>query len=144
MKSLLIVLFCFPAALFAGAPEGLGGERSSYLCEDVKKPLFRKEKDPSGAVRMAPNRAGLQAASFLLPKPRGRRRVFVVGESVAGILGAAADVQGKYLPGPAAAADLEIINCGMGAYDSSRLLPVLKEILAYEPDLVILLSGNNE
>lgn len=39
---------------------------------------------------------------------------------------------------------LEIINCGMGGYESYRIGEVFKEILNYQPDMVVLLSGNNE
>ena len=40
--------------------------------------------------------------------------------------------------------DFEIINCGMDGYDSFRVYLVAKEILSYKPDLIIVLSGNNE
>ena len=38
----------------------------------------------------------------------------------------------------------EIVNCGGLSYASYRLLPILIEILQYEPDLVILDCGHNE
>jgi len=40
--------------------------------------------------------------------------------------------------------NFEIVNCGMDGYDSYRVHLVEKEILNYEPDLIIVLSGNNE
>ena len=40
--------------------------------------------------------------------------------------------------------NFEIINCGMPGYDSYRVRLIEKEILSYEPDLIIVLSGNNE
>jgi tetratricopeptide (TPR) repeat protein len=40
--------------------------------------------------------------------------------------------------------NFEIINCGMGSYDSYRASLVAREIIAYSPDLVIVISGNNE
>ena len=38
----------------------------------------------------------------------------------------------------------EVINCGGISYASYRLVPILEEILNYEPDLVILYTGHNE
>lgn len=40
--------------------------------------------------------------------------------------------------------NFEIINCGLGSYDSYRVYLVAKEIVSYAPDLVIVISGNNE
>lgn len=38
----------------------------------------------------------------------------------------------------------QVINCGGVSYASYRLLPILKEVLNYEPDLIIVYSGHNE
>jgi len=38
----------------------------------------------------------------------------------------------------------EVINCGGISYASYRLVPLLRELLAYEPDLFILYTGHNE
>lgn len=38
----------------------------------------------------------------------------------------------------------EVINCGGVSYASYRLIPIMKEILEYEPDLFILYTGHNE
>ena len=40
--------------------------------------------------------------------------------------------------------DWEVINCGGISYASYRLVPILEECLAYEPDLVIICTGHNE
>lgn len=40
--------------------------------------------------------------------------------------------------------DWEVVNCGGVSYASYRLLPIMKEILAYEPDLFIIYTGHNE
>ena len=39
---------------------------------------------------------------------------------------------------------VETINCGGMSYASYRLVPILEEILTYEPDLVVVLTGHNE
>jgi hypothetical protein len=38
----------------------------------------------------------------------------------------------------------EVVNCGGLSYASYRLVPILEEVLDYEPDLVILCTGQNE
>ncbi|MCH7686944.1 MAG: hypothetical protein IH899_09725 [Planctomycetes bacterium] len=38
----------------------------------------------------------------------------------------------------------EIINCGGVSYASYRLLPVLREVLQYQPDLIVVATGHNE
>lgn len=38
----------------------------------------------------------------------------------------------------------EVINCGGVSYASYRLLPILEEVLQYEPDLIIVYTGHNE
>ncbi len=38
----------------------------------------------------------------------------------------------------------EIVNCGGSSYASYRLIPILQEVLEYEPDLIILMTGHNE
>ncbi len=38
----------------------------------------------------------------------------------------------------------EVINCGGISYASYRLVPILEEVLQYEPDLIIVCTGHNE
>jgi len=38
----------------------------------------------------------------------------------------------------------EVVNCGGVSYASYRLVPVMQELLKYEPDLFIIYSGHNE
>jgi tetratricopeptide (TPR) repeat protein len=40
--------------------------------------------------------------------------------------------------------NVEVINCGGVSYASYRLVPILKECLQYDPDLILLCTGNNE
>jgi len=120
-------------------------EMTEYFCNDVNKPFFTASGAAPGGTRMVNSRPSSMPSSFILPKPAGTFRVFVVGESAAGLLGSGNDapLKGfleKMLPGRTA----EVINCGMGAYESRRIYGVLEEVLAYEPDLVVIMSGNNE
>jgi len=43
-----------------------------------------------------------------------------------------------------ASRNFEFIDCGGMSYASYRLLPILKEVLGYEPNLIIVASGHNE
>lgn len=136
------------AGAFALTPADTG--QRSYFCEDIRKPFFAETAPGSGLYAAA--RPQAMPEKFRMPKPAGTRRVFVIGESVAAILD-----QGSYALEPAglsgwfrsvlpggAAAPPEILNCGMGGYESYRISGVLKEVLGYSPDLVVLLSGNHE
>lgn len=38
----------------------------------------------------------------------------------------------------------EVINCGGISYASYRLVPILEEVLQYQPDLIVVCSGHNE
>ena len=38
----------------------------------------------------------------------------------------------------------EVVNCGGISYASYRLVPILEEVLTYEPDLVVVYTGHNE
>jgi len=38
----------------------------------------------------------------------------------------------------------EVVNCGGISYASYRLVPILAEVLGYEPDLIVLYAGHNE
>lgn len=113
------------------------------------QPLF--ELDPGKSVyRTAPQRQAFFAeAEFPLKKSPDTFRVFCLGGST---------VQGRPYQPPTAfsswlklslkAADpdrnWEVINCGGVSYASYRLVPILEEVLAYQPDLVIIYSGHNE
>ena len=90
-----------------------------------------------------------ESTQFPASKSAGTKRVFCLGGST---------TQGEpYKPPTAFPAWLhlnlqlidpnqrwEVINCGGLSYASYRLLPMLIEILEYEPDLVIIDCGHNE
>lgn len=120
------------AFMLSGSPEPERGEFRSYFCDDIKKPFFSRRGD-----WLEPARAPSQAKKFSAEKPPGVSRVFVLGESVAALLGRG-ELQER------AGRGLELINCGMGAYDSYRVGLVLREALDHKPDMLVLLSGNNE
>lgn len=137
------------ALLAASVPPGAGaltpGEMEEYFCRQVKRPFFSPAGPVAGGTLMRNARPGSLPAEFTLPKPAGALRVFVAGESAAALLGRETNSElaaalSRVYPGR----QVELINCGMGAYESRRIQGVVEEILAYGPDLVIVLSGNNE
>ena len=89
------------------------------------------------------------AESFPARKPANAYRIFCLGGST---------VQGRpfaietsftsWLEISLRAAQPEInwdvVNCGGVSYASYRLLPIMQEVLACEPDLIILCTGHNE
>jgi tetratricopeptide (TPR) repeat protein len=88
-------------------------------------------------------RSGLQYFGFL--KKPDTLRVFVIGGSVA--MGFNAHEQsrlGEFLERSLPGKKFEIVGCGMGGYDSYRDSLVEEEALRHDPDLIVVLSGNNE
>ncbi|MCA9140560.1 MAG: SGNH/GDSL hydrolase family protein [Planctomycetales bacterium] len=88
-------------------------------------------------------------ASFELHKPGDVRRVFVLGGST--VQGRPYETEtafAKWAELRLASADpehrYEVVNCGGVSYASYRLAIILKEILTYSPDAIVLYTGHNE
>lgn len=127
---------------------GLGLTPTSIQFESVR-PLFVLNEQ-ADEYEIASNRLGYFAPeSFPRMKSANSKRVFVLGGST---------VQGRpyststslttWLELALNLADSEddwdIINCGGVSYASYRLTPILEEVLDYEPDHVIVMTGHNE
>ncbi len=87
--------------------------------------------------------------SFLATKAETEFRVFCLGGStVQGRPFAIETSFTKWLELSLQAANSnrkwEVVNCGGVSYASYRLIPILQEVLGYQPDLIILYSGHNE
>ena len=106
---------------------------------DIHKKWFKKVPQGNN-YRYIPQKPG--GMKFSAVKAPDTIRIFIVGGSVAGLWGRFpfADFLNELIPNK----NFEVINCGMGGYDSYRVYLVEKEILSYQPDLIIVLSGNNE
>ena len=113
------------------------------------RPLFEKSPDEQ-VWRISPNRRKyFNQDSFSIAKPAGEFRIFVFGGST---------VQGNpfstetsfptYLQIALEKADpthpWKVVNCGGVSYASYRLVPIMQECLAYEPDLFVFCEGHNE
>lgn len=90
----------------------------------------------------------INSQAFLQKKPEGLTRIFIVGGSAAygfpyteeyGFSGYLRRALDKSAPGR-----FEVINAAGMSYGSHRVLDVLKDVLLFDPDIVIVYSGNNE
>ncbi|MEA3306796.1 MAG: hypothetical protein U9Q34_03325, partial [Elusimicrobiota bacterium] len=136
-KSLCAAVFLY-IVFYGGLFSYDNKKMDDYFCNEIKKPFFKiggKNKD--GAI-IIPGRSQGRDFSFIMPKPKGVKRIFIIGESVAGLMYWQIPLVKDSIKNP------EIVNCGMGAYESGRILDVFIEIMDYEPDLIVVLSGNNE
>jgi hypothetical protein len=112
-------------------------------------PLF-VENALAGKYEIPPSRRShFQPESFLANKPSDEFRIFVLGGST---------VQGRpwgvetsfttWLELSLQAADpsrrYEVVNCGGVSYATYRLVPILQEVLAHDPDMIIFCEGHNE
>jgi len=131
----IAALFLFAALPWSAMAQSAA--QASVLCADLQKPFFLVSCGKDGKCGAVPQRRESSAQEFSVPKPAGVKRIFVAGESVAQLLHTAAALNlNVSVP--------EVVNCGMGGYESSRIEDVFREILKYEPDLVVVLGGNNE
>ena len=114
------------------------------------------ETEP-GRMQTNPRKLGFfQPQSFEMPKPDDLFRVFCLGGSVTFGFVHPGLVEGD--PSVAYPAQLEtilrreagagrrveVINAGALGYSSFRVLSVLKEVMRYQPDLVLVSTGQNE
>ncbi|MGB2822125.1 MAG: SGNH/GDSL hydrolase family protein [Phycisphaerae bacterium] len=112
-------------------------------------PLFIRSDD-GARCEIAPSRYRcFRPQSFEADKPADEYRIFCLGGST---------VQGRpYAVETSLTTWLElnlqlaeptrkwrVVNCGGISYASYRLVPILREVLGYEPDMIILYTGHNE
>lgn len=110
-------------------------------------PLFEQRGD---VYEIAPARLKFFASeSFPVEKPENQFRIFVLGGST--VQGRPYSIEttfGTWLELGLLADNPEqswdVVNCGGLSYASYRLVPILEEVLSYDPDLIILCTGHNE
>jgi hypothetical protein len=106
-----------------------------YVSIEPFQPFFALRVGKYEAARTAS-----QPSSFAMPKPADVVRIFLIGGSVARGFHVPARFWSRVAPGRR----VEFINAGLPGYDSARDLRIAREISRYSPDLVIVMSGNNE
>lgn len=142
----LVVAEMLFAMLDWGRP---GYEEDPFVSFSAIRPLFVRSGDGT-RYEIAPSRQGFFCPqSFAAEKEAKEFRIFCLGGST---------VQGRpfavetsfttWLEFNLQAADpgrrWKVVNCGGVSYASYRLVPILEEVLGYQPDLIILYTGHNE
>lgn len=103
------------------------------------------EGDPSKLITNPSKEVSFKKQEFAMPKPEGRLRVFMLGgSSVNYIMYLLRDLAAEVTNEIGAGRQVEIIDSGGLAYGTHRLVPVLSEVLKYDPDLIMIYSGHNE
>jgi len=123
--------------------------RDPYESFVLHRPLFLPE---AGQLRTNPARVlYFHPQRFAPDKPAGAMRFFAMGGSTTygdslddplgnNYVSLLARELGRNFPGR----KIEAINCGGISYASYRLLGIVEECVNYEPDFIILMTGNNE
>lgn len=121
-----------------------------YLDLHNLRPLFQLNVT-SDTLEIGAERMNLfQPASFARDKPEGAFRIFALGGSTT--QGEPYSTQTAFpqwlqLNLQAAAEqsrNVEVVNCGGLSYASYRVLAILREVLDYQPDLIVIYTGHNE
>jgi lysophospholipase L1-like esterase len=156
--ALWTVMLALPFALLAGAELGL---RLAGFGQD-REPLFMPSPQQAGYLQAnprvvtrfftdparAPN-VSIETTYFLASKPPGSFRVFVQGESSAagfpyGLSAALAGVLDRRLEQAFPDREVEVISTAMAAVNSYALEDFADEIIAQQPDAVLVYVGHNE
>lgn len=143
----LLPLVVFELALALCGWQGPSEIEDPYVGFESTSRLFERDGD---RFRVADTRKPLFCDdSFLATKPSRGLRLFCVGGST---------VQGRPFATETAFSKwleirlqqclpkrtVEVVNCGGVSYASYRLAPIVDEVLAYQPDAIILYTGHNE
>ena len=112
-------------------------------------PLFELDPDRQVMQISAARQKFFRRAEFPVNKQAGEFRIFVFGGST--VQGRPYSVETSFPTFLAALLDTvqpertwRVVNCGGVSYASYRLLPIMQECLNYQPDLMILCTGQNE
>ena len=113
------------------------------------RPLFEFNRS-TGCYEIGSQRLHLfRPASFPATKVAGTYRVFALGGSTT--QGEPFSTETAFpewlklnLQAQSPDTRFEVINCGGLSYASYRVLAILREVLAYEPDLIVIYTGQNE
>lgn len=124
-----------------GAAEPPLGRAFDYGHIEVREPFFRRGMDGGYYAR----RRFTGERAFAVRKAPGAARVFVVGGSVAMPMDdpRVARLE-EFLSRALRGREIEVVGMGMAGYDSEREMPLLREALTHEPDMIVLMSGHNE
>jgi len=119
------------------------------FADDLQKPFFKPAMKDGNSVLVHARSVNIfrgkfyrGESSFEAAKPAKRLRVIAVGESTVAIGEFTTSLQAylnAFLPG----ADVEVINAGQGFINPPHVLKVLREMLQYHPDAIVVYMGHN-
>ncbi len=149
-----ILLGLSPFLLLEIALRGLGLPLSPppadpYVDLHNLRPLFQLNAT-ADQLEISPERMNLfRPAKFALRKPPGTFRIFALGGSTT--QGEPYSTETAFpewlklnLQAASEEGTVEAINCGGLSYASYRVLAILREVLDYSPDLIVIYTGHNE
>lgn len=108
--------------------------------------LFALDENDPGTLRTVPaKRVVFKEQSFAVPKPDRQFRVFAVGGSSVNYAEGSFSALGQRLSALSLGRyEFHFINAGGCGYGSHRLLPIISEVLNYQPDMIIYYEAHNE
>ena len=131
---------------------GLGvvsGYRDPFVTFSRSFPLFQLDEETGEYQTARYHRHFFGLQRFPSGKERAAFRAFCLGGST--VLGHPYDTETAFskwleieLSGKDPSRRFELINCGGMSYASYRLIPILEEVLSYEPNLIVVMTGHNE
>jgi lysophospholipase L1-like esterase len=120
-----------------------------YVSFSSLRPLFVLDSTGTRLQTAAERLAYFRPQSFAATKSPETFRVFSLGGST--VQGRPYSVETSFttwlklnLRAARPGADCEVVNCGGVSYATYRLVPIMRELLAHEPDLFIIYTGHNE
>jgi tetratricopeptide (TPR) repeat protein len=152
------IVLALPAVLLGGTElalraSGFGHDLEPLFIRSPQQPDFL-QANPRVVTRFFPNAAhapsvSIETAFFAAKKPAASFRVVVQGESSAagfpyGLGAALAGALDRRLEQAFPDREIEVISTAMAAVNSYALLDFADEIIAQEPDAVLIYVGHNE
>ncbi len=111
-----------------------------WACVDINTPFFGTDDDSFYVQRDDIWFPREEVKKYSLNKGENKKRIFILGESIARLY--PEDILEKELL--KYFSDVDVINVGMGSYDSYRIEKISKEMVKFKPDYVVLIIGNND
>ena len=145
----LLPLFVLETVLQIGDWPTVNAVDDPYVGFTEIRPLFIHNESKTHYEISGSRFPLFQPDSFLIDKPEDEFRIFCVGGStVQGRPFAIETAFSKWVELNLNVTDpskkWRVINCGGVSYASYRLVPIVDEILNYEPNLIVLYTGHNE
>jgi len=145
---LVVIALAELALRAAGWGRRTDAEDPFVVLEDVQ-PLFIVNPETGRYEIPKSRQAFFRPESFALAKPSSGFRVFCLGGST--VQGRPYSIETAFpawleigLRAADPSVEWDVVNCGGVSYASYRLLPILREVLNHDPDLVIICAGHNE